>query len=155
MTGKQLSNFKVFKEETTDERKELIEKIIHLWKNNSRDYRENLQKYKELSERAKDEGLKIRKLKKSDLEDYPKCIVFAFEKEEEARSFLLQISTRDVARLKAQLEICENTCMNYTFRTLKTILYEARYQMSLNQIKTKEATSSLDYNTNTYSYSFL
>ncbi|MBO7561062.1 hypothetical protein J6T21_03485 [Candidatus Saccharibacteria bacterium] len=153
MTGMQIQNFKVFKEETTDERKELIEKIIHLWRNESRDYRENLQKYKELSERAKDEGLKIRKLKKSDLEDYPKCIVFAFEKEEEARSFLLQISTCNVTRLKVQLEICENTCMNYTYRTIKTILYEARYQTSLNQIKAKEATSSIDYNT--YSYSFL
>ncbi len=136
MTGMQIQNFKVFKEKTFDEREELIQKILHIWKNNSRDYRENLKKYNELLDNAKALGLKIKKLNKSELQSYPKVYVLSLESEEEVRAHLLKISEKDNAELRGVLWKCENVCINYAFNSIKTILFEARYQM--NQKKEKE-----------------
>ena len=84
---------------------------------------------------AKTLGLKVKKLKKSEIQSYPKVYVLSLESEEDVRVHLLKISEEDNVELRRVLRECENVCINYTFNSIKTILFEARYQM--NQKKEK------------------
>ena len=140
MTGKQIREFKVFEEKTDDEKGRLIEKIVGLWRNHAKDYRENLQKYADLLKEAKELGLKFKKLKKSEIESYPKeSDVFYLETEEEVRKYL---GAKNIEGLRLRYEQCENVRTNYSFRSINTALYEARYQLSQKAAKERAIENS-------------
>lgn len=111
---------------TLKQRREFEERIIQQWITYAKKYRELLDTYNDLLEQKRKLGLRLRRVKKSTIDDLPTIEFFYCTTIEEAEAYLQKLNNGQIYRLMFAIDRCVN---GYSFVTISNRIGEYRYEI--------------------------
>lgn len=104
----------------------LVRRADILWNRYSKNYQTMLQEYEILLEEKRQLGLKLYKIKKYDLNEWPELPLLYFENEDDMLQYVNSLEIHALQREIIDIDIWEGS---YLYSTLKTWISEARSQI--------------------------
>ena len=108
-------------------RDDYARRLLSLWASCSRTYRNISREYDELLAQKRVLGIKLCKIPTSVLREYPYIPFLEQSNEKEAVEFLKELSIDKMKEIDGEIDMLIN--YNYTYRTLRDWVYQARYQI--------------------------
>ena len=121
----------------------LLEELMALWDKYSEEYCSIIDEYNELLEKKRSMGLKLNKINKADLKDFPKIHFLEIENEDGAINYLLKKDETDMKRLIVELQ--ENYVESKIRYDLISKIWDYKYTIRMAKIRqTYDGTLSMD-----------